>query len=790
MQRRAKLVTWILSFITFFLVIPPLSLYFLSPIIAQKGLEHWLIEQKFTSVELSMQPPAWDQLIIDKLYLQKNTEEQQLSIRSENILVRFDPIDLYIHQKITLLQLPQSTVKIKYMTDNTAQAETTEAVDLSNILPTQWFKKVPAELIQVGELKLELDYPDTDSDWRFIGALLFDGQELYSRIKFLRNDKDLGWGDLRLDNNNYFSLRLLEENEPFITINGALSYNKQLELQSEQRFDIARLQRWQQALFPRPSKTTESVNQRPKLSGSINSQGVTAFPLKTFFTPDALLKSIRAQQQIQADIQLPTPTKTIGNVDLSLEGALNFSLSQLSFALNKNSHATITDIAHQSLRRPIKQVKVALQTNSKIDLNLANLIKNQLFLPQIDPLSLTINSSAIGLPDAQLSPAIFNLDLEKIDFTGSVFKGKLSTRALRIAANKIKMPRLDLTTRFTLASETLKHSFSISSTDVALNLTGNSATQLNSLDSQFNWKLKPLSIKKLEQQLTRFIPLPAELRVLSGTLFHNGSGQFKRNKLSLRANNSIRQGAFNWDNMLIEGMEYDSTTTLSPSGKIIDKGGIKLERVTSGIEITKIQTRYNIERGISRQDKGRHRLSLDAFKAELLDGKISVPTLQLDPLYPNFSTQVKIDQLDLGAVLKLEQQQGLSGEGKLSGYLPLSYINGELIIKEGELLSLAPGGKITFQPTATVAAYAAANVGLNMAIGALSNFQYERLDIQLDYAADGTALLKTRLKGNNPDWNNGHPVDFTINIEENIPKLIKTLQFADKLTKTIEKRYR
>jgi hypothetical protein len=790
MQRRAKLVTWILSFVAFFLVITPLSLYFLSPIIAQKGLEHWLIEQKFTSVELSMQPPAWDQLIIDKLYLQKNTEEQQLSIHSENILVRFDPIDLYIHQKITLLQLPQSTIKIKYMTDNTTQTETNEAVDLSNILPTQWFKKVPAELIQVGELNLELDYPNKDSDWRFIGALLFDGQELYSRIKFLRNDKDLGWGDLRLDNNNHFSLRLLEENEPFVTINGALSYNKQLELQSEQRFDIARLQRWQQALFPRPSKTIEPVSQFPKLSGSINSQGVTAFPLKTFFTPDALLKSIRTQQQIQADIQLPAPTKKIGNVDLSLEGVLNFSLSQLSFALSKNSHAIITDIAHQSLRRPIKQVKIALQTDSKVDINLANLIKNQIFSPQIDPLSLTINSSAIALSDAQLSPAIFNLDLEKIDLAGSVLKGKLSTRALRIAANKMKMPRLDLTTRFTLASKTLKHSFLISSTDVALNLTGNSTTLLNSLNSQFNWKLKPLSIKTLEQQLAHYIPLPAELRVLSGTLFHNGSGKFKRNKLSLRANNSIRQGAFNWDNTLIEGMEYDSTTTLSPSGKIIDKGGIKLERVTSGIEITKIQTRYKIERGTSRQDKGRHRLSLDAFQAELLDGKISVPTLQFDPLYPKFSTQVKIDQLDLGAVLKLEQQQGLSGEGKLSGYLPLSYINGELIIKEGELLSLAPGGKIIFQPTATVAAYAAANVGLNMAIGALSNFQYERLDIQLDYAADGTALLKTRLKGNNPDWNNGHPVDFTINIEENIPKLIKTLQFADKLTKTIEKRYR
>jgi len=57
-------------------------------------------------------------------------------------------------------------------------------------------------------------------------------------------------------------------------------------------------------------------------------------------------------------------------------------------------------------------------------------------------------------------------------------------------------------------------------------------------------------------------------------------------------------------------------------------------------------------------------------------------------------------------------------------------------------------------------------------------------------AEDGTALLNTRLKGYNPDWNNSQPIDFSVNIEENIPTLIQTLQFTDKLTRSIEKRYR
>lgn len=102
--------------------------------------------------------------------------------------------------------------------------------------------------------------------------------------------------------------------------------------------------------------------------------------------------------------------------------------------------------------------------------------------------------------------------------------------------------------------------------------------------------------------------------------------------------------------------------------------------------------------------------------------------------------------MDLGAILALEQQQGLSGEGVLSGRFPLQYSQGELTVADGKLEGLAPGGVIRFQPNASVAAYAAANAGLQMALQALENFHYDLLDIKLNYLADGTALLNTRLK--------------------------------------------
>jgi uncharacterized protein YneR len=183
-------------------------------------------------------------------------------------------------------------------------------------------------------------------------------------------------------------------------------------------------------------------------------------------------------------------------------------------------------------------------------------------------------------------------------------------------------------------------------------------------------------------------------------------------------------------------------------------------------------------------------LTVSQAQAEMLQGTVNIEPLKINLEQPDFTTTVQVNNVDLGQVLSLEQQEGLSGEGKLSGSFPVEYRDGELTIENGGLFSLKPGGIIMFAPDPTVMAYAATNTGLKMALEALENFHFDTLDIKLNYRKDGTAHLNTRLKGSNPNWNNGHPVDFTINIEENIPKLLQALQFTEKLTKSIEKRYR
>lgn len=81
------------------------------------------------------------------------------------------------------------------------------------------------------------------------------------------------------------------------------------------------------------------------------------------------------------------------------------------------------------------------------------------------------------------------------------------------------------------------------------------------------------------------------------------------------------------------------------------------------------------------------------------------------------------------------------------------------------------------------------NPGIKLALGALTDLRFELLDLSLDYAPNGDTQFRARLKGNNPDWQQGRPIDLNLNIEENLLDLWRTLQLTDKITDSIDRRF-
>jgi len=83
---------------------------------------------------------------------------------------------------------------------------------------------------------------------------------------------------------------------------------------------------------------------------------------------------------------------------------------------------------------------------------------------------------------------------------------------------------------------------------------------------------------------------------------------------------------------------------------------------------------------------------------------------------------------------------------------------------------------------------AANDTATRMAMQILSDFRFKLLHIVADYQPDGELALMIELKGNNPDYEKGRPVEFNFNIEENVLKLLQSLRMADEISESIEKK--
>ena len=777
LQHRKHLI-WTLPLLLLVILCSAAYLYF--PEILQNGLQRWLTQQGYSNVTLHIERPSWNTFVIKKFQLVKEDDSQRIKLQSNQISLRFDPYKASAQQPVQLIELPNTQITVQYKANITASPTEDTFIDLSPLLPKNWLPQLPVEQLRIGEMTLILDYPDSIPDWTFRGSLQADKQQLTSRIKLFRNSEDLGWTDMEVRADNHFHLRLLKSDSPFIIIDGALSYTDTLHLESTQIFNLPDTQIWLNQL----SGSQANTSQIPLIkAGSLSLKGQTSFPLKTLLSPDNLLRSLQTEQVFSGTIKLNKPLPSVGSLTSNIKGSLKFQEHHLQATLDRTSAFNLDHLKIEGLSSPIQTTQVNLTSPLQVNADTAHLLSTSDLPITIQPLSMTIATSDIHYPPHRIQASPIKIELTKIQL--SPLKVNSIIHPVTFSTKNSSLPPVTFNSHVNLHKSTLTTQFKANSTLPSLSIQGKSSTNLEKNRSDISWKSQPLSLANIENALSHYVQIPAELSIHKGTLFHNGSARLRNGKLNAQLYNSIKQASFSWDQTKIQDVDWHSSTTISPQGNIRDKGSIKVNSFIQGVEINKISSEYQFK-----QQGTKQKLQVAEAQATLLEGQVNLSPFEFDLHKPVFDAQAKLTKVDLGALLSLEQQQGLSGEGKLSGTFPVSYKNGSLSIADGGLKALDPGGKIRFQPNAAVAAYAAGNSGLKMALNALENFHYEALEVKLDYAPDGTAYLQTHLKGKNPDWNNGQKMNFNINIEENIPQLLKTLQFTDKLTETIEKRYR
>ena len=161
----------------------------------------------------------------------------------------------------------------------------------------------------------------------------------------------------------------------------------------------------------------------------------------------------------------------------------------------------------------------------------------------------------------------------------------------------------------------------------------------------------------------------------------------------------------------------------------------------------------------------------------LAGGRFTIPALKLDPKSDTVAGSVGVKDLDLALLTKELAVTDFSMEGKMSGTLPISYAPGDetVTITNGQLNATTPGA-IRYGKPGTAELRSGGDENFTLALQALENFQFKKLDITIDKAADGATKLKVVLEGKNPEVLDGYPFLININLSTNLSQVLAALK--------------
>jgi len=206
---------------------------------------------------------------------------------------------------------------------------------------------------------------------------------------------------------------------------------------------------------------------------------------------------------------------------------------------------------------------------------------------------------------------------------------------------------------------------------------------------------------------------------------------------------------------------------------------LNIERVESLADLADLDASFQI---LPSQNGATPRARLERLTFRLAGGDVLIRDAMIAPDSPRHSATIDVSGLDLEAFLVLLDVEGLKGSGRLSGRIPVVLEGDQVAIEGGRLESAGPGllsylsSKLTSSLPPDADDLTILQSPVDLAILALTNFNYDRLTIGLDKEITGEAKLSLQLEGKNPDLLDGYPFKFNINLTGNVNPLIAALR--------------
>jgi hypothetical protein len=185
--------------------------------------------------------------------------------------------------------------------------------------------------------------------------------------------------------------------------------------------------------------------------------------------------------------------------------------------------------------------------------------------------------------------------------------------------------------------------------------------------------------------------------------------------------------------------------------------------VDVGLPLSDLVAAFRIEPG--------PQLVIENARLLLTGGEVSMPTVAIALADPRAEMVLNVTDVDLGRLLQLAQIEGLAGTGKLTGRIPVTIAGDAIIIHDAALAATGPGS-LRYAPATTPSALMGGGENVDMALRALSNFQYSDLTLTVSRESAGDTVALMQVKGRNPDFYGGYPVEFNLNISGKLDQIL------------------
>ncbi|MBK1872010.1 YdbH domain-containing protein [Marinobacter sp. 1-3A] len=181
-------------------------------------------------------------------------------------------------------------------------------------------------------------------------------------------------------------------------------------------------------------------------------------------------------------------------------------------------------------------------------------------------------------------------------------------------------------------------------------------------------------------------------------------------------------------------------------------------------------------------------MTLEQASSGALSGEVNIQPGSWNLAQAPVTIPVELHQLSLAHLLQLYPTEGLAGTGILSGTVPVLFDPATGIrVERGRIDALKPGGRLKVTAE-RLKALASQSESMKLVARALEDFRYSVLDSAINYDENGTLILELHLEGNSPEVGKGQPVVLNINLEENIPALLTSLQLSGRVSDAVAER--